>query len=230
LLKTILFITILASAIIDWVAVAKNLKKIEYIAKPATMLLLLVTLKLVGGFGSPSLICFALGIILSLTGDVFLMISYSRISNRWFLMGLGSFLLAHLAYILGLNIPFGSASPAWGIAIGILLALAASRFLRRILDGVRQKGLRRLLVPVVTYGVVITLMLLSAVLTLIRPDWKTSAAGLVSLGAILFYFSDAILAWNKFIRPIKHGRVWNMATYHLGQFALVAGIIFQSGK
>jgi uncharacterized membrane protein YhhN len=91
----------------------------------------------------------------------------------------------------------------------------------------RQKGLKRLVVPVVVYGTVITLMLLSALLTFYRADWKTSAAGLVGAGAILFYFSDITLAWNKFVSPIKNSRLVNMILYHLGQFALVAGIMLQ---
>ena len=97
------------------------------------------------------------------------------------------------------------------------------------LDGV-DAGLRRMIAPVVTYGIVITLMLLSAILTLYRSDWKTSASGLVSLGAILFYFSDIILAWNKYVNPIKYGRVLNMAAYHLGQIAMVTGVVIQFGK
>jgi uncharacterized membrane protein YhhN len=90
-----------------------------------------------------------------------------------------------------------------------------------------QKGLKRLVVPKVVYGTVITLMLLSALLAFYRANWKTSAAGLVGAGAILFYFSDIILAWDKFVTPIKNGRLVNMILYHLGQFALAAGIMLQ---
>jgi uncharacterized membrane protein YhhN len=229
MLTTLLFIAILAAAVADWVAVARGWKKTEYIAKPTTMVLLFGYLALAGGFGATPLICFGLGIFFSLMGDIFLMISYARFSNRWFLPGLGAFLLAHVAYIIGLNIPFGDTSPLWTIGIGIILALTAARILRRILAGVLEKGLRQMVVPVVAYGTVITLMLLSAILTIYRVDWKTSASGLVSLGAILFYFSDIILAWNKFVKPIRYGRVVNMTTYHLGQIALVAGAVIQFG-
>ena len=224
------WIVVLAAAVVDWIAVAKGWKRIEYIAKPITMVLLFGYLALAGGFGSLPLVCFGLGIFFSLAGDVFLMVSYARLSNRWFLLGLAAFLLAHVAYIIGLNTPLGGVSPVWAIGIGIVLAMTAARILRRILAGVREKGLRRMVAPVVAYGMVITLMLLSAILTLYRLDWKTSAAGLVSLGAILFYFSDIILAWNRYVAPVKNGRVMNMASYHLGQIALVAGVIIQFAK
>jgi len=224
------WIVVLAAAVVDWIAVAKSWKRIEYIAKPITMVLLFGYLALAGGFGSLPLVCFGLGIFFSLVGDVSLMVSYARFSNRWFLLGLAAFLLAHVAYIIGLNTPLGGVSPVWAIGIGIVLAMTAARILRRILAGVREKGLRRMVAPVVAYGMVITLMLLSAILTLYRLDWKTSAAGLVSLGAILFYFSDIILAWNRYVAPVKNGRVMNMASYHLGQIALVAGVIIQFAK
>jgi uncharacterized membrane protein YhhN len=223
-------ILLLVAAGIDWVAVAKGWKKVEYIAKPAVMLVLLGLLALACGFNCLPLICFGLGIFFSLVGDVFLMISYSRFSDRFFIPGLIAFLLAHVSYIIGLNSPLPNVSPIWSLGLAVILALTAARFLRRILAGVRQKGLLRMVRPVGIYGMVITLMLLSAMLTLFNSAWSASASGLVALGAALFYFSDVLLAWNKFVNPIKNGRLADMILYHLGQFALVAGVILQFGK
>jgi uncharacterized membrane protein YhhN len=180
------FILFFLVAVIDWAAVAKNWKKVEYIAKPAAMLILLGMLALVGNFGSLPLICFGLGIFFSLVGDVFLMVSYARFSERWFLPGLAAFLFAHLSYIVGLNTPLPNISPIWSLGMAFVLALAAGRILRLITDGVRKKGLPRMVRPVNLYGMVITLMLLSALLTLSNTNWKISAGGLVTVGAILF--------------------------------------------
>jgi uncharacterized membrane protein YhhN len=180
----------------------------------------------VTGFGSVPLIFFGVGILFSLAGDVFLMLS-----DRWFIAGLAAFLLAHVAYIVGFNLPLPVVSPLWSVGLAIVLALSAGRVLRRIVAGLREKGLQRLAGPVMLYGTVITVMLLSAMLTLFRPDWpSTAAAGLVALGAFLFFFSDIILAWNKFVAPIKNGRVMNMVAYHLGQIALIAGVYIQFVK
>ena len=217
-------------AALDWLAVARNWKKLEYLAKPAAMLVLLGMLAVLGGFGSLPLVCFSLGIFFSLTGDVFLMVSYARFSDRWFIPGLAAFLLAHVSYIVGLNSPLPDVSPIWSFGLAIILALTAARLLRRIVAGVYQKGLARLVRPVGLYGIVITLMVLSALLTLYNPAWKTSAASLVAAGAILFYFSDVLLAWNKFVRPFNNGRLANMILYHLGQAALVTGVLIQFGK
>ena len=224
------FILLFLVAALDWVAVAKGWKKVEYIAKPVVMLVLLGLLALVGGLGSLPLICFFLGIFFSLVGDVFLMVSYARFSDRWFIPGLITFLLAHAAYIIGLNTPLPDVSPIWSLGLAVILALTAARVLRRIIAGLRQKGLWRLVRPVGMYGMVITLMLLSALLTLDNSAWKAAASGLVTLGAMLFCFSDILLPWNKFVNPIKNGRLANMILYHLGQFALVTGVILQFGK
>ena len=224
------FILLFLVALLDWVAVARNWKKVEYIAKPAAMLVLLGLLALVGNFRSLPLIWFGLGIFFSLAGDVFLMISYARFSERWFSPGMVAFLFAHVAYIIGLNTHLPNVSPIWSLGLAVVLSLTAARILQRIIDGIRQKGLPRLVRPVGLYGMVITLMLLSALLTLNNTTWRTSAAGLVAMGAILFFSSDVLLAWNKFVNPIKNGRLANMILYHLGQAALVAGVLVQFAK
>ena len=215
-------IIVLAVAVVDWIAVAKGWKKVEYIAKPWTMAALFLVLALVGRFSSLPLILFGLGILFSLAGDVFLMFS-----DRWFIPGLVSFLLAHVAYIIGFNIPLPVVSPTWALLVALVLALSAARLLRRIVAGLAAKGERKLISPVIVYGMVITLMLLSAMLTLFRLEWKATPAALVSVGAMLFFYSDAILAWIKFVAPIKNGRMMNMITYHLGQIALIAGVLIQ---
>jgi len=44
------------------------------------------------------------------------------------------------------------------------------------------------------------------------------------VGAFLFYISDLILAWNRFVAPIQNGRLLNIVAYHLGQIALIVGV------
>ena len=223
------FILLFAVAVLDWVAVAKSWKRIEYFAKPATMILLLIWLVLVGLDKIP-LFFFAVGIFFSLVGDVFLMLSYARFSDRWFFPGLAAFLLAHVSYIVGLNVPLPNVSLLWSALVALILALAAARLLRRIISSIHQKGLKRMAFPVGLYGTIITLMLLSALLTLSNLDWKPFASILVASGALLFYMSDSVLAWNKFVSPLRNGRLINMILYHLGQIALVAGVVLQFGQ
>ena len=166
------FLSMLTCAIINWMAVGRAWKRIETIAKPATMALLFATLALAAGFSSRPLVFFGLGILFSLVGDVFLLFSFQRNSNRWFLAGMGAFLLAQVAYIIALNIPFGGSSPLVETVIAIVLALAAGRLLQPILAGVRARGLPRMVAPVAVYAGAIDLMLLSALLTFLSPAWN----------------------------------------------------------
>jgi uncharacterized membrane protein YhhN len=221
----ILFGLAVLCALIEWFAVSRGWRKLEYAAKPGVMVFLLVWLLLNGGAHGP-LAWFTLAGALSLTGDVFLLLTNER---RWFMFGLGSFLLAHLAYILGLNTPPAPLGPTT-IGLSIIVMACALPLVRRILMSVKKKGLPRLVEPVRVYATVISLMLFTALMTLFRTDWLPVPAYLVSLGAFLFITSDLLLAWNKFVNPIRRGRLLLMVTYHLGQMALIAGAVGQFGN
>jgi uncharacterized membrane protein YhhN len=224
-MPTILFTLAILAAILEWVAVYKNWRKVEYAAKPGVMVFLFAWFLLASGLRGP-VVWFGLGVLLSLVGDIFLMLSNER---RWFLFGLGAFLLAHVAYILGFNTP---PPPFTGMTfvVALIVLMSALPLVRRVLLGAAHKGLRRLVGPVRVYATVISLMLFSALITLFRTDWLSTPAYLVSLGAVLFISSDLVLAWNKFVKPVRGGRLALMITYHLGQMALIAGAVGQFGQ
>ncbi|MDO8754599.1 MAG: lysoplasmalogenase [Anaerolineales bacterium] len=217
----ILLIAAFVFAALEALAVSKNWLRLEYIAKPAVMLALFFWLWTSAGLNG-ALLWFGLGLFLSLVGDVLLMIS----PDRLFLAGLAAFLLAHVAYVIGFNIPVPEMS-VWGIALAVIIGVGGARVIRRIMDALTAQGQGRMRMPILVYSIAISLMILSALLKLTDVKWEAGAALLVSLGAILFYISDIILAWNKFVAPIQHGRIYNIAAYHLGQIALIAGVVAQ---
>jgi uncharacterized membrane protein YhhN len=219
----IFFIAALILAVLEAVALQKNWFRLEVIAKPGVMIVLFVWLLTSAGLNG-ALIWFGLGILLSLAGDVLLMISL----DRFFLVGLVVFLMAHAAYIIGFNIPLPALS-LWGIVFAVMVSLGGARVIRRIVAALASKGQARMRTPIIVYSMVISIMLLSAMLKLMDINWDAGAAALVSVGAFLFYISDIILAWNKFVAPIQHGRIYNIAAYHLGQIMLIAGVIAQFG-
>src|SRR5690242_2171802 len=83
-------------AAVEAIAVSKNNQQLEYIAKPAVMAFLFLWLYTATGLQGNTF-WFGLGILLSLAGDILLMISLDRL----FLPGLVAFLLAHIFYITG---------------------------------------------------------------------------------------------------------------------------------
>jgi uncharacterized membrane protein YhhN len=207
-------------AALESLALWKKIRGLEFVAKPAVMVILFIYLcTSVGLTGVP--LWFGLGILLSLAGDVFLLWL-----DRFFLFGLVSFLLGHIAYMVGFNLPTSPLS-LWGMLLAVMIGLGGARVLRRILSAMAEKGQARMRRPVAIYGVVISLMLLSAMLKLTDPAWGAGASLLVAIGAFLFFLSDIVLAWNKFVAPIQNGRMLNIGLYHLGQIMLAAGVVMQ---
>jgi alkenylglycerophosphocholine hydrolase len=207
----------LVIAVLDWVAVAKQWKAVEYIAKPGVTLALLAWLWNAGGWQG-HLLWFVIGLAFSLAGDILLVLPREQL-----IAGLVAFLLAQMAYIGGLNQippPINLAS----IAIALLVAVTALRIYGAIVDGLAATGRHSLKMPVLAYVAAISLMLISALLTLIRSEWDPGAAWLLSSGAILFFVSDALLGWNKFVRQLRYGNIQVIITYHLGQALIVLGV------
>jgi uncharacterized membrane protein YhhN len=209
---------VLLMAVINWLAVERKWKLVEYVAKPGTMILLLLWVALNAGLGG-ALLWFTLGGILSLFGDVFLMLP-----GNFFIPGLVSFLLAHVSYIIGLNA--GGLDLRWQ-SVTILLGLIAISYwlYGKLASAMNTKGQQSFKAPVLVYVFVISLMVFSALLTGWRDPWMGLPALLVSLGAVLFYASDGQLAWDKFVQPLPHARLRVMLTYHLGQFGIFAGAL-----
>lgn len=214
----------LTFAALEALALQKNWNWLEYVAKPAVVLCLFVWLYLATGLQGVTL-WFGLGILFSLVGDILLMI----LPDRMFLYGLTAFLFAHVSYLVGFQNELMQFS-AWSMILIVILASSAIRVIRRIVSAMRAQGQDRLVYPVTFYSLVITTLLYAAMTTISNPEWKTGASFLVSAGAFLFFISDVILAWNKFVTPIKNGRILNIAAYHLGQIGLIAGVIIQYGK
>jgi uncharacterized membrane protein YhhN len=206
-------------AVLDWIAVGLDRKNWEYLFKPAALLAIIIAVLLLarGPHDEWQARFFLLGLAFSLAGDVFLMLP----GERFFLPGLVSFLLAHLCYIAGLN----PSLPPFGSALLIIpVAIVGAALVRRITSSLRAAGKTRLLIPVILYGLVISVMLFSAWATLWRVDWTTSRRVLVIAGASLFFASDAMLAWNRFVRPFSAAKLGVIITYHLGQLALAGSI------
>ena len=80
-------------------------------------------------------------------------------------------------------------------------------------------------IPLITYNLLILVMVISALTTHFRAGWTPVSAGLVSCGAVLFLFSDALLAYDRFIQPLPTARLWKRVTYQLAQLAIIAGVL-----
>lgn len=144
---------------------------------------------------------FILGLIFSFFGDLFLLFKWG------FLFGLGSFFLAHLFYIFAFK-QFKTTNPKKLI---LLLGIYLS-----VLLMVLFPYLKEMKIPVICYGIVISVMLYFAVAT---KDQK------LIIGGLLFVISDTILSLRLFMLENVILDLLVMFTYVLAQYFLVKGMI-----
>jgi uncharacterized membrane protein YhhN len=196
-----------AAAVADWIAVQRSWLTLEYTAKPLVMAgLISVALTLRATYPAQRWF-FVVALALGLASDVFLMLP-----RDMFLAGLVAALLEHIVYIAGFLIRGVHVAPLL-IALAIALVSVAV-FLPAIYRAVRAKQ-PQLGTPVLAYVAVFVVMVAAA----------GASGSLVALaGALLFFYSDAILAWNRFVRPLPYGRLVNIVPYHAGEALLVLSL------
>ncbi len=148
---------------------------------------------------------------LSLAGDAFLMFP------GYFIPGLVSFLLAHLAYIalFRQDAPWFPSRRALLATLGIGVAMYAFLW---------QGGLPvALRAPVAAYVLVIALMAAQAIGR--ATAQRDRAAFAVALGAAFFMLSDSLLATNRFVSPLPMSQVWVLSSYYAAQVLIVGGML-----
>ena len=183
-------------------------KRLEYATKPAVMAFLIAVALLLHPVSQVERAFFVAALALGLAGDVFLML------RRDFLVaGLLAFLAGHVAYVVGFR--FGGFELG-GLVVGVVIvALTAALALRRILAGLEAGGRARLKSPVVAYVAVISLMTVSA---------TTSGSLVAAAGGLLFFYSDLLFSWYRFVRPLSWGQPANIVMYQSGQALLVLSL------
>lgn len=150
------------------------------------------------------------GILFSVAGDVALLGE----SDREFIVGTVAFLIAHLFYIPAF-LGAGARGPAHSFPLPALAVIASSGALVVLL----WPNLGKLRLPIVAYAAVITALVLAAFATWGGP-LPREAAVVAAAGSVLFYFSDASVAWKRFRRPFRFGGLVTLGTYWLGQIGI----------
>jgi len=217
---TLPFFAVLVIAMIDWIAVWRGWFKVRLASKPLTLLLLILWFTTTG-FWQGGMLWFGLALVFSLLGDIFLL------WEKFFAPGLGSFLLAQICYVIGFT-QDGIPMQWQTILIVICVACAGFMMISRVLKGLAKSSENASLkTPVIVYGSALALMLLSAVLCVLRPEWLAIPAVLASLGAALFFVSDSVLSLNKFAFRIPYAGVILIITYHVGQILLTTAVLMR---
>lgn len=203
-----LSLAILVAGVGDLAAIVLGRRPWRYLLKAGTIFLIIALaatgLPEAGLYGYLVLA----GLLCSVTGDLFLLLPGDR-----FLPGLIAFFLAHICYVAAFD---AARSPTWEDgAIALALAVLGTLLFRRMREGVVGTGL---LVPVLLYLTVISAMVLRAV---------TTREPLAVAGALLFYLSDGILAWDRFVRPLPRADLAVMSSYFLAQYLIALSVVYR---
>jgi uncharacterized membrane protein YhhN len=206
------------AGVVTWIAVGVRAGKLEALAKPATIVLLLAWFawRLAEVAVFPGIVL-AIALAASLAGDILLLRPRRRL-----MAGMGAFLIAQLAYTVAFNadgLLFTSASARIGVSV-LAVGVGGFAVLSRKARWHKRKGLKG---ATVIYTASLALMLWSAVMTTQRPEWTLLPSALVVGGAAVFCLSDSVLGWVEFVRPSRKGLVFVMVTYHLAQWAIALG-------
>lgn len=149
------------------------------------------------------------GLVFSAMGDLLLL----GTQQLFFLLGLSSFLIAHLAYITA----FVGSGFNWRWASFAAVPIAVLSF--TVITWLTPHIAPYLLVAVQVYTLVISLMVVAA--------FGARGAGrtmLIPVGAVMFYASDLSVAIGQFVQPDFPNYVWGLPLYYGGQILLALSI------
>ncbi len=150
-----------------------------------------------------------IALIFSAAGDVTLSLD----SGKYFVPGLGFFLVAQITYAVTFYRDFKLQKSR--IPIAAILVIYAI-----VMAIIMTPSLEEMALPVYVYLTVITVMGVFAA-------FRDSPNKLVLYGAALFIISDSILAVDKFLTTIPAVDYLVMVTYYLAQFLIVYGYLNQ---
>ncbi len=222
---------VLAGFLLDWAAVGLNWRWIKPISKALAMILVILWTLTWAGWQVDLLVgLLLLAQICGLAGDIYLLLS-----DRWFMWGLGAFLIGHLFYISLLvvqNLRMVNADRivdhpilaillsllGWGVFLGGFYLMQ-----RPVLTNKAISAPMRVAIQVYAW-ILSGLVALSFLTVLIATDFSWLVLAL-PLGAVLFYVSDSLLAYNRFVREVPFAHLWVHITYHLAQFCLAWGFL-----
>jgi alkenylglycerophosphocholine hydrolase len=195
----------------DW---EERRHRIFFVLKPLTTLLIIAVAASIS-MSTPYAQWVLLALALSLCGDVFLMFGDgARASDRAFIAGLVSFLLAHLGFVAAFVQGIGSPDlPGWLAAV----VFAAIALLFVLLP---RAGALKL--PVLVYCLVLAAMAFAAAA---RHETFNDADSLRAVyGALLFMLSDALLGVRRFVGRYRYAQALILSTYW-GAIGLIAGSV-----
>jgi uncharacterized membrane protein YhhN len=154
-----------------------------------------------------------LGLMFCLGGDVFLALP----QKKMFTMGLFSFLIGHLFYIVAFFYAGQMNLWTW-VGSGMVLLISGGVYIWL------WPHLEAMKIPVLFYVVIISVMVAGAWTILGDPGLPLYGSITVFVGAFSFYLSDVFVARDRFIQKDFINRLVGLPMYYGGQFLLAFSV------
>jgi len=204
-LSKVLITVFLIVSILDVIAVAMDYPVMQAVFKPMIMLSLMAAYY----FSVTKInLWYLLAMAFSFLGDVLLMDK-----NNLFLAGIAAFLGTQLIYIFIIKKRLKKSR-----ARDLLISIVPFLIFYSLLISVLQKNLGTFTVPVMVYGMAISIFGMAALLLYLQN--KNAITRMLLIGAILFIVSDSMIALQKFHIALTLYPVAIMATYVMAQFLI----------
>ena len=210
----------LGIVVLDIIVGSLGPKEYRMITKPLLLVSLLIYFAVNGKqLSKPTYMLMLLALGLSLSGDVLLLFDHG--SANFFIYGLISFLLAHIAYSVLFLKKWNKKKTKNFIGTGLLLAVYGGALFFYLKD-----SLGPLKLPVIVYILGILFMAMTALGRFAKVPSLSFV--LVLAGALCFVASDSILAIDKFIFEVPAAHILIMGTYAAAQYLIVMGVLRQN--
>ena len=206
---------LVVAALVNFIARATGNAPVAAMVKPALLpLLALTTVAAAGSFDNKTIQRIVTAQLLGCAGDI-LLIGSGMIP---FASGLVCFLVGHIFYVsvFGARTWKGMTFGQWAIACVVMAAAVAG-----LLIGIGVKGV--FLVPFAIYGYMLMLLIFSGLVGVIRKKDKPATWWIITCGALLFAFSDSLIAVQTFGSPSVFLEFMVMVTYVVAQCLLAWG-------
>jgi uncharacterized membrane protein YhhN len=218
-----------------WTSVYFEWKQVRPFAKALAMaLVILWTLFAVHFQVNYFVVFLVIAQIFGLLGDILLLFS-----GKWFVWGLGAFLVGHFFYLgllaaimttgwhIGLISGFSFSAALICFVLWAAYLLVFTRFFSSYIY--KNKSDLPFWIAVILYGATLSFIVASSVFSIASLPGFDWVQIFLPIGAVLFFASDNLLAYDRFVKKIPNGRLWVIVTYHLGQLSLAVGFLYLIG-
>jgi uncharacterized membrane protein YhhN len=222
--KGLFIILFIFSVVGVFAGIVTHLKWFDYLCKPLIMIS-------IGGYflqnsknlDNKTVRLALIAFLFSLFGDIFLM--FSGEGMNFFMLGLGSFLVAQVFYIFLFSHSLKLTGHQSYISKNPFLLIGYL-----IYGGIVYYLLFNQLDIVLKIAVFVYMLAIMGMSVMALHRFRAVnqlSFSLVFAGSVLFVVSDTLIALDKFLTPIPNDRLLVMSTYMAAQFLIMKGILKQ---